>query len=104
MTSEEMDKALIKTFKATDSYIKQEVICMYVRAGKPLHFKDVEEDQEKKLHVKFLNAKYAIMNLQSIVRILPRYYNLHDDADVREMIFDVAEIIDSKIKNKKLVQ
>lgn len=100
--SKEFD-LLLKAQKATDRYLYQYDLCISIKEGtcRKLHDSTFEEELEI-LRKRKAWAKRAILNLQSAVRVLDKFYNLSSEREVRDMIFDFSQMVDTFLYNSEL--
>lgn len=87
-------EALLKAQKAADRYLYQYNICMGIMSGTATKFHDTLEEELATLKKREVWAKKKILDLNSQVKVLDRFYNLKSNREVREMIFDFSEMVD----------
>lgn len=91
-TAEKFD-LLLKAQKATDRYLYQYDLCLSIKNGTCIKFHDTFEEELKTLKARKEWAKKKILNLQTQVKVLNKFYDLSSGKEVREMIFDFDSMV-----------
>lgn len=92
-TTHETFESLLKAQKATDRYLYQYDLCVGIISGTATKFHDTLEEEMATLKKREIWAKRKILELNSQVKVLDRYYDLKSKGEVREMIFDFSKMV-----------
>lgn len=86
-------ESLLKAQKATDRYLYQYDLCVGIISGTATKFHDTLEEELATLKKREIWAKKKILELNSQVQVLDRFYNLKSKGEIREMIFDFSKMV-----------
>lgn len=100
-TVEKFD-ALLAAQKAVDRYLYQYDLCVSIKSGTCTKFHDTFEEEMAKLLKRKAWAKYKVLDLQSQVKVLDRVYNLKSGKDVKNMLFDFADMVNQFLYEMEL--
>lgn len=93
-TTHEAYEALLKAQKATDRFLYQYDLCVGIKLGTVTKFHNGLEEELATLKKREIWAKHKILDLNSKVKVLDRFYDLKSSRGVKDMIFDFSEMVD----------
>ena len=93
-TTHEAYEALLKAQKATDRFLYQYDLCVGIKLGTVTKFQNGLEEELATLKKREIWAKHKILDLNSKVKVLDRFYDLKSSRGVKDMIFDFSEMVD----------